>query len=163
MRKLLPGYRASLPRGQEVPGSRGSSRQGAAWHGSRCLQTCGIGSSHPAEVSAGAGRNPDPWQGEGWWDLRAAASRARRCLEASLESSPLCRMRFSIDLGEMRSRIQVHQRFNASLPLCLVGRSAVTFIVEMFFLSISAGRNNEEAHAEILIIWPLVAGEGCQL
>lgn len=33
----------------------------------------------------------------------------------------------------------------------------------MFFLSISAGRNNEEAHAEILIIWPLVEGEGCQV
>lgn len=40
-----------------------------------------------------------------------------------------------------------------------VGRSAVTFIVEMFFLLISAGCNNEEAQAEILIIWPLVEGE----
>lgn len=50
----------------------------------------------------------------------------------------------------------------ASLPGA-VGRSAITFITEMFFLLIRVGCNNEEAHAEILIIWPLVEGEGCQV
>lgn len=50
----------------------------------------------------------------------------------------------------------------ASLPAAL-GRSAITFIIEMFFLLISVGCNNEEEHAEILIISPLVEGQGCQV
>lgn len=47
----------------------------------------------------------------------------------------------------------------ASLPAAL-GRSA---IIEMFFLLISVGCNNEEERTEILIISPLVEGQGCQV